>query len=575
MKKCFACSFWASLLLMLLYIGNGILYPVMVEVVADIMDHIEFYLDSMGGLVYVLAILAAAYAYRYVCMILSPFLLNRVKLDLKLKFGRELLELRGKIPLIDLEQKEKQDIIEIAVKKMEEHLSEILLSVCVVLSFFIEILGLLGIISGFQPWVIPVLLFLTLPLVIISFKGGREVFLEDKGITMLTRWMNYYSQILSDKNHVNERVLFDYSHNINEKYQSAHRRRSDANTLVLAKWKMRIHLCAVVLLLYSVAVIGAMIHSVFCRELSLGLFITLTGTMISLAKRIAQTLSGLIFDVAGELEYLQELNKFFQLEEKASYSDYHYEKMEFESLQIRDLSYRYPNGERDVLYHLNLTIEKGKSYSLIGINGAGKSTLIKILTGMYRNYEGSILLNGKDLRLYSDNQLRNMFSLVNQDYAKYQISLKENLTLGEEELWDEDVLEQLDLRVLMRQLPNHEQTHLGRLENGADLSGGEWQKLAIARALLRKAPFMILDEPTASLSPRMEDEFYTNVLTMKKGGSLLLISHRMAATKITDKIIVLDGGCIAEEGSYRELMDKKGLYYEMFESQRKSYREEL
>ncbi len=559
--------------MLILYVGNGILYPLMVEFVAAIINNMEHYLSDYRKMIYVVSALALVYAYRYISAALSPFLQNRVALNLKMKFGKELLAIRGKISLADLEIKENQDMMEVAVKKMEEHLSEMLLSVCVILSFCIEIIGLLGIVSRFEIWVIPILVFVTLPLVVLSFKGGREVFLEDKKITMLTRWMKYYSQILSDKNHVNERTLFGYSQHINEKYEKAHRKRSDANTLVLAKWKLRIHLCAVVLLVYAMVVVAVMIHHVFTKALSLGLFITLTGTMISLAKRIAQTLSGLIFDVAGEMEYLKELNCFFALEEKNKYSDYSYEKLDFETLKIIDLSYRYPNSEKYVLHHLNLEIEKGNSYSLIGINGAGKSTLIKILTGMYRDYEGMILLNGENLQNYSDNQLRNMFSLVNQDYAKYQMSVKDNLILGQEDLWDAHVLEQVDLNELINAFPYRENTHLGRLEKGVDLSGGEWQKLAIARALLRKAPFMILDEPTASLSPRMEDEFYSNVLAVKKSGTLLLISHRMAATKITDRIILLEGGNIVEEGTHHELMDKKGLYWEMFEAQRRSYDE--
>ncbi len=570
-KKCFACSFSASFLLLILYAGNGILYPVMVETIADIINHIDSYLLSYSKIVYVIMVLGFVYGYRYMSASLSPFLRNRLNANLKITFGRELLEMRRRIPLCDLEQKENQDIIELAVKRMEEHLSEMLLNACIVLSFCIEIVGLLGIIMQFQKWVIPVLLFVAVPLVVVSFKGGRAVFLEDKGIAMLTRWMEYYSQILSDKNHVNERTLFGYSEYINEKYKRAHRKRSDTNTLVLAKWKMRIHLCAVILLIYAMAVIGAMIHSVLSGMLSLGLFITLAGTMVSLAKRIAQTLSRLIFDVAGEIEYMETLNEFFQLGTKTAYSDYCHEKVEFERLEIVNLSYRYPNSEKEVLCRLNLTIEKGKSYSLIGINGAGKSTLIKILTGMYRDYDGLILLNGKDLQTYSDNQLRNIFSLVQQDYAKYQISLKDNLTFGEEILWDTEVLKQTDLYGLINELPEHEHTHLGRLEKGVDLSGGEWQKLAISRALIRKAPFVILDEPTASLSPRMEDEFYSKVLKVKKDETLLLISHRMAATKITDRIILLEGGGITEEGSHQELMNKKGMYYEMFESQRKNY----
>ena len=573
-KKCFSVCFAGSSFTILLYVGNGLLNPFMVNIVANIINNIDKYVSSYMNLIFVIIILTLAYMYKQTSEVVSQFLLDKVRVNLKVLFGRELLDIRTKFSVADLEMEENYDMIEAVVNNADKKLSGILLSVCIIISLIIEFIGLFAIISQFSTWVIPAFIFFTLPLVILSFKGGRQVYLEDRGIIKLTRLMKYYSEALSDKIHVNERTLFGFSEYLNKKYEEAHLKRSNANTAVLAKWMLRIKLCAIVLIVFTTFVVISMLHSVSIGKLSLGLFITLSGTIVSLSKRLSQMFSRLIFDVADQKEYLVELNKFFIMKQKNEYSDFVYEREEFYSLKINNLSYKYPNSEKYVLKNLNLFLESGKSYSLIGINGAGKSTLIKILIGIYKDFEGEVLLNDKSISEYTDNQLRNIFSIVYQDYAKYQIPLKDNLTFGQDELWDPAVIDQVGLGSVIASLEKGEMTVLGKIEdNGADLSGGEWQKLVIARALVRKTPFMILDEPTASLSPKMENDFYTNLIEAKKHSTLLLISHRMAASKITDIIIVLNEGRIVEQGSHAELMYKKGQYYIMFESQRRNYSE--
>jgi ATP-binding cassette subfamily B protein len=221
-----------------------------------------------------------------------------------------------------------------------------------------------------------------------------------------------------------------------------------------------------------------------------------------------------------------------------------------------------------------LHIEKGKSYSLTGKNGAGKTTLIKIITGLYKNFEGEIAINGRDIKEYSVSELRNMFSIIYQDYAKYYIPLQDNITFGSDFGDFDELMKTVELDTVISNLPKGAKTPLGKIfENGADVSGGEWQKIAIARSMHKNCPFMILDEPTASLSPMMETKVYGEFAKISAGHTMLLISHRLGSTKLSDTVLVLDGGKIAEEGSHDELMRKNGLYAEMFENQRSWYDE--
>lgn len=573
--KCFRTCFLASAAVVLIYIGNGLISPLLVNLLADIIDHIQIYIRSIRGILFFLGSLSLAYFYRQMSAGAAQFFLSKIQMHMKLVLGRELLIKRSNLTMADLEKEENNNLLETMTKGAERQVADVLLSFSTILSLIIEFAGLFRIIGKYNIWVGVVSTLLAVPLVVLSFKGGRRVYIEDKGIIKLTRFMNYFSTILSDREHVNERTLFGYSDFINQKFGEAHLKRSNANTLVLAKWMTRIKLSCMILLLFSLVVIVFMLQGVSAGTLTAGVFISLSGALLAFVKRLAQTFSELIFDVAGQCEFLTDLDRFRSMPQERTYQEYICQPEVFQSLDIEDLSFRYPGTERYILRHLNLSLEKGKSYSLVGINGAGKSTLIKLLTGAYKEFEGAIRLNGRDIRLYSDNQLRNMFSLVYQDYSKYQISIKDNLTFGNEELWDASVLQKINLKELVDNLKEKENTLLGKIEgDGVDLSGGEWQKLVIARALSRKTPVMIMDEPTASLSARMENDFYTDVLKMKGESTLLLISHRMAATRLTDIIIVLDGGRISEYGCHEELLKKRGQYFEMFEKQRRNYVEE-
>ena len=241
-------------------------------------------------------------------------------------------------------------------------------------------------------------------------------------------------------------------------------------------------------------------------------------------------------------------------------------------MEIRNLRFRYTPDSPYVLDAVNLTIESGKSYSLIGQNGAGKSTLSKILLGLYRDFEGEILINGVDISHYTTDALCRIFSIVYQDFAKYYISLRNNVTLGHAQGDIDSALRLAELENVVAKLPDKENTPLGKIyDGGADVSGGEWQKIAIARALYANTPFMILDEPTASLSPMMESKLYKRFAEITKDKTSLLISHRLGSTKLSDVLFVLDNGVIAETGTHEALMAENGIYAGMFNSQRSWY----
>ena len=242
------------------------------------------------------------------------------------------------------------------------------------------------------------------------------------------------------------------------------------------------------------------------------------------------------------------------------------------------VSFAYPGASKLVLDNICLRIEPGERIALIGENGQGKTTLVKLLTRLYDPISGRILLDGADLREYDLEDLYSQVGVIFQDFMRYDMTAEENIAVGKiDELHNPSRIAlaaaQSHADAVIRKLPGGYKQMLGRrFDGGLDLSGGEWQKIALARAYLRDAQVLILDEPTASLDARSESEVFERFAELTEGKTALLISHRFSTVRMADRILVLEGGRIAEQGSHHQLMSRGGRYSEMFELQAANYR---
>jgi len=245
--------------------------------------------------------------------------------------------------------------------------------------------------------------------------------------------------------------------------------------------------------------------------------------------------------------------------------------------EFRNVSFAYPNG-REVLSSVNFKLPPGERIALVGENGQGKTTIVKLLTRLYDPTAGQILLDGVDLREYDQEDLWREIGVIFQDFMRYDLTASENIGVGRiEEIDNIFRIRSAANRSLadevIRKLPDGYAQRLGtRFEGGTDLSGGEWQKIALARAYLREAQVLILDEPTASLDAKAEHEVFERFAELTRGKMAMLISHRFSTVRMADRIFVLQGGRIAEEGPHDQLMLNRGRYAEMFELQAASYR---
>jgi ATP-binding cassette, subfamily B, bacterial len=247
-------------------------------------------------------------------------------------------------------------------------------------------------------------------------------------------------------------------------------------------------------------------------------------------------------------------------------------------LEFRNVSFRYPGRDGWALRDVNLSIAPGEKIALVGPNGAGKTTLIKLLTRLYDPTEGQILLDGVDLRDYDPEQLRLRIGVIFQDFVKYQLSARENIGFGqinrlEDQPRIDDAAERGGADTVVAELPEGMDTMLGRwFEKGNELSGGQWQKIALSRAFMRDGEVLVLDEPTSALDAEREYEIFQRFRELTEGKIAVLISHRFSTVRMADRIAVVEDGTIAELGSHAELVAKGGTYARLFELQAEGYR---
>lgn len=246
-------------------------------------------------------------------------------------------------------------------------------------------------------------------------------------------------------------------------------------------------------------------------------------------------------------------------------------------IRLDDVSFRYPKADKDTLSHINLTVRPGEKLAIVGLNGAGKTTLVKLVCGFLDPTEGRILLNGEDIRKFNRNDYYALFSAVFQEFSVLDVTVKENVAqcvdgIDETRVWQ--CIDKAGLTEKIKSLPKGIETHLGRrvFKDGVEFSGGQTQRLMLARALYKNAPILVLDEPTAALDPIAENDIYQKYNDMTHGRTSFFISHRLASTRFCDRIIFVDGGKIAEEGTHDELLKTGGGYAYLFEVQSKYYR---
>ena len=388
------------------------------------------------------------------------------------------------------------------------------------------------------------------------------------------RKIHYYNQVSSDFAYGKDIRMYRMKERLLENYSREIQGFRNLNRLLAAREYYLGLAGLAVLLLGDILTYGTLIvrTAAGMSVADFSMYLTAALTLSGYLKQAAEQLSF----VLNEGQYVHEMYCF--LDKDMGEKGGSRQAIEEGTLEIvfDDVGFRYPGAEKYVFRHLNLTIHKGERLAVVGVNGAGKSTLVKLMTGLYDVTEGEIRINGIPIGEFDKKALYSMFSAVFQDVNILAFTLEENVACRREGIDHgrvEQALERAGLGETVKALPKGVEQMMLKVveEDGALLSGGQNQKLAIARALYKDAPMVIMDEPTAALDPLAEAEIYENFDSLVKGRTALYISHRLASTRFCDHIAMFDHDGLREYGTHEELMARRGSYYEMFTVQGKYY----
>ena len=429
-------------------------------------------------------------------------------------------------------------------------------------------------------WAALVMIVVSIPTAVISFSYRRKNYMYMRFRSKDRRQMNYYSDIMVNKDMVKEIRIFDLGDRFTDSFDKVFDGYYSGIRRLIVKENFWQILVTVISSVVNCVFFAMIAYQVFEGRLMIGDYSLYTGALTSIATNVASLISVSASVYEGTL-FVDNLISFMKVKPTVvpcKAEPEHVSRGCAHTIEFQNVSFRYPQTNKDVLKNINLTIRPGETAVLVGLNGAGKTTFIKLLTRLYDPTEGRILLDGKDLREYDQKELYAMFGIIFQDFGKYALDVKENVMLGDvnREHSMEDVIKAAkaaNAEDYILRLPRGYDTPLMKYfeRDGIEPSIGQWQKLAIARAFYSTSDILILDEPTASLDPMAEQEIFNQFDELRRDKTTIFVSHRLSSATSATKIIVLEYGELIEEGTHRELMEKRGKYYELFSTQARRY----
>ncbi len=439
----------------------------------------------------------------------------------------------------------------------------------------VALIGMLVLGVSLNPLIVLALILHVAVTMFVSAKTHDFEYARKEDLAKAGRRVGYYEKTSADFRFGKDIRIFDLRDRILKNYKQEIRAYSAVRALIENKKFALGFLSLVTLLISNVTMYGLLAYKAY------------NGMPISdftMYIALITSLLALMIDIGNDVTFMrnegQYVDDYFRMMDAPLLTEGDKDVDASDSVEIvfDHVTFRYPNTEKDVFKDFSFTIHRGERLAVVGVNGAGKSTLVKLICGLFEPTEGHIYINGIDIREIKKENLYSLYSTVFQDFNILAFSLRDNVTCGVKENDDEKVREVLVKTGLGKKLDSLDrgldQMMLKVIdENGTDFSGGERQKLAIARALYKDAPMVIMDEPTAALDALAEAEIYESFADLVKGKTAIYVSHRLASTRFCDKIALFDNTGIIEYGTHDELMEKKGEYYNMFVIQGKYYRE--
>ena len=441
----------------------------------------------------------------------------------------------------------------------------------------IVVISLIGGLIYFEPWLVVLLVVSIIPSFINELNFSTQRYSIARSWTHERRELDYLRYIGANSNTAKEVKLFSLIDFISDRFKNLSHRYYLINRDLAVK---RTSLGTVFNLLGTLSYYGAYVLIILravAGVISIGDLTFLSGSFNRLRNTL-QSMFGRLTRISESALYLRDYFDFIDLSTDQDHRPTSQEAITVNSgFEFVNVSFSYPGSDVEVLSDVNFSLNVGEKMAFVGQNGAGKTTLIKLLLRFYKPTRGQILLDGKDIQEFNDEQYQAIFGVIFQDFIKYDFNVKENIAVGDiEQINDELAIQKAAELSLaddfISKMPNGYDQQLGRrFTRGKDLSGGQWQKIALARAYIRDASVMILDEPTSALDAKAEYEAFQRFMGLTKNKTSIIISHRFSTVRMADRIIVLENGTVTEEGSHQNLMKSNGLYAELFTLQAAGY----
>lgn len=581
LKIPFKCALIPSMIIVMLTVLDGIIVVLQVGITARLINMVVERLKTgqTDNIMLIILSFLSVLAYQWLSQDLVNFIKIKINISISEYLNEQAIQKISRLRYFHIENNESRDLISRVKPNLSKNVIDLFYKMLGFVSLIIKIIGILVMIFSQVWWAGIFVAVLIIPLSLLVRKGAKENYKAEIAISNNTRRAEYFERLMIQKDAVDERILFGFGNYINDKYRQYYDEAQKVRFKTKRIWFVKMKAGSLVSSAFLICIIFFFLQPLLAGAITIGFFISISQAIFSLIQRMSWELTAYVDSITTYNEFRKDVIRFFQLEEDVNALTPPSKKIsQLESVEFINVKFKYPGTEKYVLNGISFRLEAGKKYAFVGANGSGKTTIIKLLTGLYDNYTGTIKINGVDIKSYPLNELHAIICVLFQDYARYQITLKENILLGDINNFEansekmNELIDTMGLQNLLDALPEGINTNLGKIkEDGVDISGGQWQRISIIRALINPAPLKILDEPTASLDPISESELYREFETLTKENTTILISHRLGATKLVDEIFLIDSGVIAEKGTHEELMAQGGLYAKMFNSQKEWY----
>jgi ATP-binding cassette subfamily B protein len=505
---------------------------------------------------------------------ITRLLIQRAADDVELNITSKVLAHAARLDVAFFEDPRFQDIIDRAQHKTASHFSRLLSDILSVVTQLVQTILLAAVLAAIEPLVMTILVPLPLVQLWVQWRLSKEQYLAEAQRTRKRRWSHYFVSLLTGRQTVAEVKLLGLAPILIDRFRALMIEFRNQNRRIYFKSFTADWLFAAL----TTSAFFAMLVRVFARYIQGSLLVGDVVAFGTVTLRLRGTIESLVWSTSRSMEhalYISNLQEFLSIEPRIKPTAGLSPSSSKGEIEFRNVSFAYPGADRSALSDVSFRIEPGETVALVGKNGAGKTTLVKLLARFYDPEAGAVLFDGIDVRELSLEYLHRQIAFVFQRHGPYEATALENIAYGDwgRLLQDRErvrrIAEETGVNELIERMPQGYDTLLGRRFGEYDLSDGQWQQLAIARAFARDARLLILDEPTAHLDAMAEYELFDRTRQLASGKTTILISHRFSTVRMADRILVLDQGRIVEAGTHRELVAQQGHYAKLYEIQQR------